>query len=1228
MKKLIPPLVGLLSAVSVASGEILLNEVNLNPNGSDENYEFIELKSTTGGVEACTGLHLIIINNDERDGSGVFKNLGQIEEAWDLGEYSTGTNGLLLLGDGYAGSTKGGPWAGAIAPETAVADPKGLSAGNIGPNDGVSILLVRGFTGQQVDGEWPDVDVDNNGQFDWLQTPVPAGGLTAAPWTTIVDSIGTRDYNEVNDVRNRPPVDPYVPAAANLFRWTTRSGNQNTLDDRNPDTFARLRDSNTPNDAFQWYGAKFNDGAPSNSIVYRANRYFNFLGEVTPGRPNLQSALPPATFVINEVGLNPPGNTDYSDWFQYVEILNTNEGGRARSLAGYWLVLVDSEDDPTNNNGVGRILEQWDLSGFTTGSNGLLLLGDGFSTTNNPFQDFVDPETNLGDPSSRNGSATTQPASGWGRGDLKYSDGFTMFLIKDYKPNSVGTDDIDPGNTGDPSLASILLAGGATVVDQIGFTQQGKTGAGRTYAYTDLRAVMAPEMKQPENLSRKLGNLTTATTPAAGPAAASAWYGGVYGSDNQAMNVGFADSIPSEGVADRAATWFGGFRGAGTPGRPNLAGPLAPVTRDGTPSVRISEVMADPTNEAVSNRDLNREYIELVSTTQSMTHLDGLWVLIVDKTGNIADGFPLDGYMTGQKGIAIFGDNYDFDTPYQSQLGPIPVDTAIYDPDVALGGDDVPNDGFAVLLVRGIKGPVTRNAGGKAVGDIDPENDGTFLDPSEFTDELIDSVCCLPANPGPAYGWINSAPFLPHHVARVPFRYTANSATDWYYGQVDQTASTTPATEYTSNYGGPFKGAISPGRINHGAPTGSTAIGAVVLNEVHFNPAGRDDNYEFIELLDTAGTERSLNGYTLVVMDNTLPNTGEVLHAWSLDGFATGPNGLFVLGSGYPDRSPFKDVMSPQTRSGTPPGRPGLDTSFYDMVLGLKTSNDNLTLLLTRDFTRHVGYDFDAHVGADPTALEHQGDGLLESVITLGPVHDSVMLRDVTAANAWDGYPYVAGSSTFADLTTTFFGTTPTGFYTLKTVARFRGETTPNSPAAWYGGDLVGGTGGGDGADLTYDPGTAPGSNRPKPDGFVGAVTPGLPNLPRSAAPPDGDTDGDGLSDLLELALGSDPNDAKVAGPLPFASMVTVEGTTYPALTYQRLKGGSAGAGGVDYTSGSYDYTVESSTDLQTWAAAGVVPVSVTPNPDNVTETAVVRVPNPPANPPGRVFLRLKIGFR
>jgi hypothetical protein len=115
-------------------------------------------------------------------------------------------------------------------------------------------------------------------------------------------------------------------------------------------------------------------------------------------------------------------------------------------------------------------------------------------------------------------------------------------------------------------------------------------------------------------------------------------------------------------------------------------------------------------------------------------------------------------------------------------------------------------------------------------------------------------------------------------------------------------------------------------------------------------------------------------------------------------------------------------------------------------------------------------------------------------------------------------------------------------------------------------------------------------------------------------AAPTADPDRDGIVNLMEYALKLDPNDADVTG-LPAQGKTNVDGSDYLTLTYTRVKAAT------DIT-----YVVEVSGDLVTWNAGPsyTATVSVTDNPDGITQTVVVRDLVPMDSATSR-FIRLKI---
>jgi hypothetical protein len=75
--------------------------------------------------------------------------------------------GLCLIGDSYNDILLDQP----VPFDTNREDPQGLNAGDISPNDGLTVLLVEGFTGvNQL-----DIDTDDDGVFD------------ARPWERVID---------------------------------------------------------------------------------------------------------------------------------------------------------------------------------------------------------------------------------------------------------------------------------------------------------------------------------------------------------------------------------------------------------------------------------------------------------------------------------------------------------------------------------------------------------------------------------------------------------------------------------------------------------------------------------------------------------------------------------------------------------------------------------------------------------------------------------------------------------------------------------------------------------------------------------------------------------------------------------------------------------------------------------------------------------------------------------
>lgn len=154
--------------LGASAQRIIISEAMVNPPGSpDAGREFIEIQSCRPN-QSLQGVWLIGI-----DGENLF-NPGNIHWAIDLSNYSTGSNGLLLVRD--SASVLLDP----PAPETTVVViPDAFTPAGMG-NDSYTVALVRGFTGQVGD----DIDTNDDGVVD---NPL---------WTEVLDAFGWLDGSD------------------------------------------------------------------------------------------------------------------------------------------------------------------------------------------------------------------------------------------------------------------------------------------------------------------------------------------------------------------------------------------------------------------------------------------------------------------------------------------------------------------------------------------------------------------------------------------------------------------------------------------------------------------------------------------------------------------------------------------------------------------------------------------------------------------------------------------------------------------------------------------------------------------------------------------------------------------------------------------------------------------------------------------------------------------------
>lgn len=214
----------------------VLNEIKVNPPGSDNGFEFIELRGQ-GTLPSFTYVMSI-----EGDMGSV---QGRVNYYYDLGGVSFGSNGLILIRAPNAYM----PPAGA----TVIDDPR-LSGGVI-QNGTESIVLITMPSA---------IDFMPNG---------PDGGSPTFPFSgaSLIDAVGWRTRNDGG-------------LAGTVF------GGVDISFQSTPDGVTRFLDDTTALSADSWFGGRLNAGTPDiNTWDYSLPRSPHFPSdsiELTPGAPN------------------------------------------------------------------------------------------------------------------------------------------------------------------------------------------------------------------------------------------------------------------------------------------------------------------------------------------------------------------------------------------------------------------------------------------------------------------------------------------------------------------------------------------------------------------------------------------------------------------------------------------------------------------------------------------------------------------------------------------------------------------------------------------------------------------------------------------------------------------------------------------------------------------------------------------------------------------------------
>ena len=161
MKKIFFTCLAILFGVAISHAQLLLNEILVNPPGSDEPFEFIELKGTPGST--LNGIYVCVFEGDSA-------SAGNSDLVIPLNNITLGSNGLLFIG-----TTLGYP---TIPSATVRKDTLIFGVpGGVLENGNTSFVVI--FSPSTILSN-VDYDLNNDGQ---LELPFGASTQDAVGWT-------------------------------------------------------------------------------------------------------------------------------------------------------------------------------------------------------------------------------------------------------------------------------------------------------------------------------------------------------------------------------------------------------------------------------------------------------------------------------------------------------------------------------------------------------------------------------------------------------------------------------------------------------------------------------------------------------------------------------------------------------------------------------------------------------------------------------------------------------------------------------------------------------------------------------------------------------------------------------------------------------------------------------------------------------------------------------------
>ncbi len=286
------------------AADVLLNELFINSPGNDPPYEFVELKGTPG--IGLGSLYYIAIEGLIGDRTGA------AEKVVDIGSFSNGA--AAADGSGYTLLTTDAADFGFNVPSgtTQIAGLGSIATENVASqNDSTTYLVVKSptrLTLTEFDYDWND-----DGSLD-----LPAG-------VEIVDSVGVRVLGAFDQL--------YGPGSNRVAFAVT---------DPDVDAISRSRTNTTPNSGAAFFGGDLFP-AGDDYLIYEPGESFGVPvsgGALTPGEPNVGTAVQSPLVSLQDVMVNPNGSVTVT-FSGAVTQLTSGDGGTT-SPGGSGITITDT----------------------------------------------------------------------------------------------------------------------------------------------------------------------------------------------------------------------------------------------------------------------------------------------------------------------------------------------------------------------------------------------------------------------------------------------------------------------------------------------------------------------------------------------------------------------------------------------------------------------------------------------------------------------------------------------------------------------------------------------------------------------------------------------------------------------------------------------------------------------------------------------------------------------